>query len=148
MISVKRRSALTSPETESILKIAEQCKLSKWSYTDYFIEAERENSIFLIARSSRQIIGFLCARVVQGEADLLNFGVLENHRRTGVGNLLFEALMEILSGCGKGELWLEVRESNSDAVRFYTRRGFSLVQNRKNFYTDPVENALVLKLVF
>lgn len=148
MITVKRQYALTAEEVESILEVAEQGSLSEWSYADYHTEPKRENSVFLVACFNHRIVGFLCVRVVRGEADLLNFGVLENHRRMGVGSQLLAALIEILSGCEKMELWLEVRKSNSDAVRFYTKRGFSMVQQRKNFYTAPVEDALVLKLVF
>ncbi len=42
---------------------------------------------------------------------------------------------------------LEVRESNSEAVNFYCRRGFVEISKRNNFYNNPRENALILKLV-
>ena len=43
-------------------------------------------------------------------------------------------------------IWLEVRESNTRAIVFYTRNGFERVQTRTNFYENPREHAILMRL--
>jgi ribosomal-protein-alanine N-acetyltransferase len=42
-------------------------------------------------------------------------------------------------------IWLEVRESNTAALTFYQKNDFNRMYTRKNFYTNPSENAIVMK---
>lgn len=160
--SVELASNLGDTQIEQLIEIERVCKLSKWSKNDYQTESVREGSVFLIARKFSQertvIIGLIIlrtsnacdekdiARSIGGEADLLNFGVREEFQRQGIGMSLFENARLILTDLGVSLVWLEVRESNAAAIKFYRARGFRSVQIRRNFYSQPIENALLLKL--
>jgi ribosomal-protein-alanine N-acetyltransferase len=78
---------------------------------------------------------------------VLNFGVLKKYRQQGIGSALLDGLIERAARMRIESIWLEVRESNLAAINLYKKKEFSAVQTRKNFYTHPLENALVLKLV-
>ncbi len=140
-------------DVSQILDIQVEGNLSKWSAEDYKNEIIRNDSILLAAKNNGETVGFLLARFVgtatetieYGELDILNFGVFKKFRKQGVGNLLFEYLLDKFNEDGLRSIWLEVRESNVEAIRFYKNRGFRAIQTRRNFYRQPLENAIVMK---
>lgn len=156
---------LNLPQLNEIIEIERNCRLSRWSVEDYRAESERQYSIFLIAEADgileegmKKIIGFMLLRINQPEtsnqittenypdADLLNFGVINRFQNLGIGKALFDAAYFMLGKSSVSTVWLEVRESNLTAIKFYERRNFMTVQKRKNFYRQPLENALLMKL--
>lgn len=162
---IEKASNLNDFQLEWIIEIERTCKLSKWSRQDYRDESNRKNSLFLIARKTipkpaenTEIVGFILFRVngmdetkknagsICIEADLLNFGVAEKFQKQGIGNALFVQSQLRLSDLKAASIWLEVRESNIYAIRFYEKKGFRIIQIRKNFYSQPIENALLMKL--
>ena len=146
---VRRVNRLTEREIKRVLEIASECHLSKWSKPDYQNEPARAGSFFLVAETENIVEGFLTARIVGltvPEADLLNLGVSVRRRNCGVGEQLLAGLLRELHLTEVGAVWLEVRVSNENAVRFYSARGFQIIQTRKNFYSNPLENAFVMKL--
>jgi len=71
---------------------------------------------------------------------------LKKYQKKGIGSLL---LNEFLMNADKLKIktvWLEVRESNTEAQNFYRLNGFVQVRKRINFYIQPLENALVMRL--
>jgi ribosomal-protein-alanine N-acetyltransferase len=73
-------------------------------------------------------------------------GVLEDFRRHGVGTSLLESFLDISKAFGVSKVFLEVRHSNVPAILFYAAHGFEKTGERKNFYSDPVENADTMTL--
>jgi ribosomal-protein-alanine acetyltransferase len=131
-----------------ILKIQRECRLSPWSEEDYRKEIQRGDSISLASVYESETVGFIVMRLTaRGEAEIYNIAISAAYRGIGIGGLLLnEALRK---ACRKREtkcVWLEVRESNEQASRFYKRNGFSVAGVRKDFYTHPAENALLMKL--
>jgi len=57
-----------------------------------------------------------------------------------------ERVLDVLSGRGARQIYLEVRESNAPARRLYAAHGFREVGRRKEYYRRPVEDAIVLRL--
>ncbi|MGC8759450.1 MAG: GNAT family N-acetyltransferase [Bryobacteraceae bacterium] len=72
-----------------------------------------------------------------GEAELLNLAVHPEARRRGLGR----ALLALLAG---RKVWLEVRESNQAAIRFYESQGFRVYGRRRQYYRRPVEDAVLM----
>lgn len=88
------------------------------------------------------IVGFAAGRqLVADEAEILNIAVARQWRRRGVGGMLMKALLERLSG----EIFLEVRTSNVEAIRLYESLGFARAGTRKLYYAEPDEDAIVLR---
>jgi ribosomal-protein-alanine N-acetyltransferase len=72
-------------------------------------------TVALVAEQQNEILGYLIARVVAEEAEILNLAVVPERRRTGLGADLLEAGLTALQESGATRVWLEVRESNAAA---------------------------------
>ena len=92
------------------------------------------------------MLGYGGMHCAAGECYVDNIAVDPACRRQGVGTALVTALREAAKARGGEFLSLEVRPSNTGAVALYTGLGFQSVGRRKNFYTQPVEDALLLTL--
>ena len=109
---------------------------AQWPTQDYLAHD------FLIACCEDSVAGFAVARrVAADEAEILNLAVEPAWRRRGVGR----ALVETISKQAKGNVYLEVRESNRGARQFYERLGFRTVGLRPQYYRHPDETAIVMK---
>ena len=150
-------STVKESDITKVIEIQDECNLSRWSAEDYQKEIKRKTSILLTAKIRSETVGFLTARFIKfkvhaeesverADMDILNFGVFTKFQKRGIGNLLFEHLFNEFTVIRLETVWLEVRESNVAAIGFYKKRGFQAVQTRKNFYRQPVENAVVMKL--
>jgi ribosomal-protein-alanine N-acetyltransferase len=83
-----------------------------------------------------------------GEAHILNLCVAEAFRCHGVGKRLLSSLVERAAAAGMGAAFLEVRPSNTAAIRLYLSMGFEHVGSRRGYYqaAGGREDAAVLKL--
>jgi len=104
--------------------------------------------IALIAEEvpSESLLGFAMAMVLPPEAELETIAVAAAGQRRGIGRRLFTALEAGLSAAGATDVHLEVRCSNRPALAFYAALGFQETGRRPRYYTDPVEDALLLRL--
>lgn len=136
---------------EPMREIAIETRIDAWTVADYVDEIGRDDSIALIASAGRRMAGFLVSRVVPGverepDAELYNIAVSPEFQQRGCGDLLLSKLIEKLAAKGVNFLWLEVRESNFAAISFYKKHGFQAEVTRRNFYSDPQENAVIMRL--
>ena len=128
----------TDQDLPAISEIQESApQASQWNPRDYLAYecrvAERDNSV----------LGFLVTRpVAEREWEILNLAVAPGVRRQGVGRQL---LNDVLARHA-GEFFLEVRESNQAARRFYSLLGFKMIAKRLQYYSDPPDSAIVMKL--
>jgi [ribosomal protein S18]-alanine N-acetyltransferase len=82
-----------------------------------------------------------------GEAHILNLCVNEGYRCRGVGRRLLGSLVERASAAGMADAYLEVRPSNTAAIRLYLSVGFEQVGMRRGYYqaANGREDAAVLR---
>jgi ACS family hexuronate transporter-like MFS transporter len=96
-----------------------------------------------VAVAGRRVAGFIVVRQTgPGEYEILNLAVAPEFRRQGAGAAL---LRDVVTG-RPGAYFLEVRESNLAAQALYRKLGFTEAGLRKNYYTDPPEAAIVMRL--
>ena len=88
--------------------------------------------------------GFVMARVVGNEAEVLTITVAPSARRRGIGSALLREGARRACELGARTMFLEVGESNAAARALYTRSGFFPVGRRRLYY-GPSEDALVLR---
>jgi ribosomal-protein-alanine N-acetyltransferase len=89
-------------------------------------------------------LGFILARAVAGEAEVLTLAVAPAARRSGVGRALLEAALAQAFGKGVHEMFLEVSRNNTAALALYLSADFTEVGLRRRYYTDG-SDALVLR---
>jgi len=145
-------SSLEPADIPDVVRIAELCGLGHWTARDYLLELARRDAITLrLASDSARCVGFLVARIIPGngplpDTELYNVGIHPMHQRAGGGNLLMSALLTECRRQGVEYIWLDVRTGSTGAIAFYTKWGFAETANRRSFYRDPVEDAVVMQL--
>ncbi|CAN5684395.1 N/A [soil metagenome] len=139
-------------DVASITKIANDSGLSHWSEADYRDEIAMPTSIMLRLESpDDDCAGFLVGRIVPGlvsvrDAELYNIGIEAAIRRQGGGALLMAEFIARARKIGARNIWLDVRTSNLVAIGFYRSFGFAIDGRRRNFYTNPAEDAHLMRL--
>jgi [ribosomal protein S18]-alanine N-acetyltransferase len=117
--------------------------LAHWQRDDYARAAEPGSAIQCrVAESGGKIIGFITARATLGETEILNIAVANTHRRKGVATKLVQDQLNVP---GTTVVFLEVKESNSAARVFYERMDFRETGRRRAYYSNPTEDALLLR---
>ena len=113
-----------------------------WSENVFSENLKREDALTLIAECNGETAGFINVSVVLDEADINTVAVLPDYRRKGIADIL---LSEVFSFCDETNAFhLEVRESNIPAISLYKKNGFEEDGIRKNFYSNPSENAILM----
>ena len=90
------------------------------------------------------LVGYCGVWLSFDEGEIMNVAVREEFRRRGCAGRLLEELLSRAKERGASRFILEVRERNLPAIRLYESLGFERAGIRKNFYSDPKENALIL----
>ncbi len=104
-------------------------------------------AVLLAQGEGGSLLGYAVVSAVLDEGSLDNIAVAPDVRRQGVG----DALMKALTGFARENLavlTLEVRVSNAPAIALYEKYGFAPVGRRKNYYSVPREDALLMTLTF
>lgn len=131
-------------QLKDIAEIEKQFIADGWSEKAFLEAFENKYSIILSAVSAGRVIGFLNGTAVLDEAELLNIAVMEEYRGMGAGGALIGEFLHILSDKNVGTVYLEVRESNAEAISLYKKYGFEQNGMRRNYYRHPVENAVLM----
>lgn len=138
------RSAET-PDAAAIWAVESRSFSDPWSLSGIGEMLASANTRTLVAEADGAVAGFLVARSIREEGEILNLAVLPEHRRRGLGRELLTAGLDWLSKGGVREVYLEVRQSNAAALAMYRARGFRPVGVRTDYYRNPREDALVLR---
>lgn len=138
---------ISSPdEIDAILEIEQASFTNPWTRDMYVAELKNEGvSFFYLARDKgRQIVGFCSFWRVLDELHINNLAVVPEFRRQGVATALLRRVMDEAARFGIRRTMLEVRQSNTPARQLYERFGFVVAGTRSKYYTNPIEDALVL----
>lgn len=130
-----------------IAEIERNCFSSPWS-AEAIISSYEFNTTFFIALSSQKIVGYCGVQSITNEGYITNIAVLPGYRNNGIGKALFKRIVEF---CTQNRLYLlslEVRKSNQTAIHLYETFGLSNMGVRKNFYTNPTEDAVIMTINF
>lgn len=136
----------TRKDIESILAVQRASpEAGAWPPSDYARALGDAGVICLLADDSRgeRVVGFLVARAVADEMEILNLAVGMDYRRRGIGRRLLGEALARAHARGARKCWLEVRASNQAARDFYRALGFSEGGRRPRYYRAPEEDAIV-----
>ena len=103
--------------------------------------------IYLLRTPEYRVAAFCSLWLVVDQIHINNLAVLPELRGRGLGTQLLEAVIAEAAHLGATLLTLEVRASNQPALRLYARAGFEPTGLRKNYYTNPIEDALILSRI-
>ena len=136
----------SSSEIDAVLAIEEASFTNPWTREMYLSELENRNLSFCyLARESQgRSIGFCSFWRVLDELHINNLAVLPDFRRQGVASALLSFVLAEGTRLGALRATLEVRRSNAAAMQLYERYGFATAGIRRDYYTNPQEDALIL----
>ena len=138
---------IASPaDLDGVLAIEEASFNNPTTREWYQGELQRPEVCFIYAlRTAEHPVAAFCAFwLVAEQAHINNLAVRPELRGRGLGTQLLEAIIAEAAVLGASLLTLEVRQSNEPARRLYERAGFRQQGLRKNYYTNPIEDALIL----
>ena len=129
-------------------------------YSDYFYESLLDElpEAFLVAEISGKLVGYIMCKMEYGFSNFKKLGfvkkghvvsvaVIDEYRGKGIGSELVNESLKGVKMRQCGEMYLEVRCSNNDAVRLYEKLGFSINQRLKTYYRDG-EDAYLMAINF
>ncbi len=93
-----------------------------------------------------KIVGFVIFHITLDVAEIYNIAVESEHARLGIGKQLMSAAIEASREKKANRIMLEVRKSNAPAINFYYGFKFRIAGERRNYYSNPLEDAYVMEL--
>jgi ribosomal-protein-alanine N-acetyltransferase len=137
---------LEESDLDEVLVIEEASFTNPW--TRQMFQWEMQNAGvsygYVLRTPEWPVAAFCTIWVVMDEIHINNVAVRPQCRGGGVGRVLLEFVLRLGAGLGARRATLEVRRSNKAALKLYDRMGFSVGGVRKNYYANPVEDALIL----
>lgn len=139
-------------DISEVAQIEKECFSTPWSGKAILESSSGDDGYFIVAEKNhngrRRIAGYAGLYRAVSEAYIYNIAVRREYRKMGIGERLTK---ELISYCIKSHLEfisLEVRCSNNAAINLYKKLGFRTLGERKEFYKNPTENALIMTKYF
>lgn len=126
---------------EAVLTVMQSVyEQSPWTLEQIAASMTSQDEDYYLAYEGQELVGFLAVQTVLDEMEILQIAVKTDFQRLGIASQLMAAVMD-----WEGDIFLEVRESNSAAQALYTRQHFTKIGKRKDYYRNPVEDAVMMK---
>ncbi len=155
-----------------VLAILTENNLETWTFDGLASEIERPDSLNLVGKFKGEAIGYSISRLIMNnhytlpnnnadqrknhktsenttyfkyDFEIYSIAVKKQYQNYGVGQILLNNIVLQAQKTDTESIWLEVRKSNKQAIGFYKKNNFKEISERKNFYLNPSENAIVLR---
>ena len=131
-------------DLDQVMEIENDLISPPWTREGFFTFLLKDENMFFVVEEKGRILGYCSMQTVLDEGDILNVAVTRDRQKEGIGYFLVDSMLMLAAARGIHIVHLEVRESNGSARRLYQRLGFKEDGFRKNYYTEPVENAVLM----
>jgi ribosomal-protein-alanine N-acetyltransferase len=131
-------------DLSAILKIEKESFPDLWGRELLKKELSLSFSRFIVAEVDGEIVGYLIAWIIGDSCELNRIAVAPCIRKKGIGKKLLYELIDYCKSRNVKEIFLEVRESNLNAIKLYRSSGFERISIRKNYYGG--ESAFIYRL--
>ena len=129
-----------------VLEVEAESFTNPWTREMYAWELKNRAvcHIYVVRTPEHAVGGFCAFWLVLDEVHINNLAMRPGLRGRGIGTALIRHVLAEGARLGARRATLEVRASNAGARRLYERLGFYVAGTRRNYYTEPVEDALIL----
>lgn len=125
-----------------ILNIEKECFSDAWSKDNIELMLNSDfDKILTVDKSA-----YINYRIMYEEAELMRIAVLKNSRNKSYASTLMFKMIEDLKAENIERCLLEVRASNKAAISLYEKYDFKIIGKRKEYYTNPIEDAFIMQL--
>ncbi len=114
--------------------------VSPWSEKQILSDMQQYNVDYFFVKKDEKIVGFLAISQLAGELEITNIAIKKAYQGHGLGSQLLANLDHV-----DFPIFLEVRASNTPAQALYKKCGFGIIGKRKQYYHEPVEDAIIMK---
>ena len=135
---------LLPEDAEGVARVERESFPTPWSREDFWREASNDFACYIVALDDMEIIGFAGCWISFEEAQVTNIALTSAQRGRGLGKVLMAKLMRAAAERGAERMTLEVRPSNTPALRLYEELGFAAIGVRKKYYQDNDEDAILM----
>ena len=129
---------------KALADIEKECFSTPWSENALNDELLNNFARFFVAECDGETAGYIGAHNILGEVYITNVAVSKAFRRKGIAEKLIKTLVGFCENEGMEFVTLEVRRSNEAAKKLYSKMGFEEVGERKDFYENPREDAILM----
>lgn len=140
-------SPMTIKDLEEIAPILLSDFDDFWTISTLALEINNPNTIYIVAKSNDEIVGFAGIWQILDEIHLNNIVVKKSKRNLGIGTYLLNSLIKLSTKKNATVLTLEVNQDNYSAIHLYEKSGFKVVGCRKNYYPNQ-KDAILMSLFF
>ena len=140
----------TEQDVEPVLEVEALSFANPWTRQMYLREMDNPRVSYIYVLRIRGgtdegvVAGFCSFWLLSDELHINNLAIKPDYRGHGMGAALLQHAMDTAARLGARRATLEVRRSNHAARQIYERLGFEIGGVRRNYYTDPIEDALIL----
>lgn len=131
-------------DVEAVSYIEQEAFSLPWSAEEFSRVLERPYSLALVAELEEKVVGFCILTNVCNEGNIDNVAVDVAYRGCGIASALVAEMIVRGEAAGVQDFTLEVRVSNTPAIRVYEKMGFVSEGIRPNFYERPTEDANIM----
>ena len=139
MIEVKRIQRQPDLDQAIYAVMAAVYSVSPWTLEQIQADLSQDQTWYALAYDGAEVIGFLAVQENLFEAEVLQISVKQTYQGKGIASALFAQLPT------DKEIFLEVRKSNQRAQAFYKKEKMVVIAERKAYYHNPVEDAIIMK---
>lgn len=125
-----------------MLKIEKECFSVPWTEPMFLQEINQQYAF--VAELDEQLVGFICGWKLADEFHITNIAVKPSHQNNKLGEHLLHYVLKQIGDSEFSFVLLEVRKANVQARGFYKKHGFKEIGVRKNYYSDPKEDAIIM----
>ncbi|KXT99041.1 Ribosomal-protein-S18p-alanine acetyltransferase [Streptococcus oralis] len=139
MIEIKRIQRQPDLAQSIYAVMADVYSVSPWTLEQIQADLSQDQTWYVLALDGAEVIGFLAVQENLFEAEVLQIAVKKAYQGQKIATALFDFLP------ADKEIFLEVRKSNQRAQAFYKKEKMAFIAERKAYYHDPVEDAIIMK---
>lgn len=138
---------MTEADVDDVCRVELASFPIPWS-RDAFVKEVTENNLahYFVAEVRDHAIGYAGMWLIWDGADVTNVAVLPEYQGMGIGTALVKKMADTVRASGAQTLMLEVRRSNVVAQHVYEKLGFTVCGERKGYYEDNREDAILMEL--
>ena len=135
---------MSEKHISQIAALERECFSEPWSEDGLTAELTNSQARFFVCEKENEVLGYMGMHIILDECYIANVAVYPHCRGKGIGNTLVRYCIGRAEEEGCSFITLEVRKSNLGAIALYEKNGFLTVGERKNFYSHPTENGLIM----
>lgn len=131
-------------DLDQVVDIEQNLFSVPWTKEGFLTYLMKKDTMFFVVEEKERILGYCSMMTVLDEGDILNVAVRSDRQKEGIGQFLVDSMLRMAEMQGIRLVHLEVRQGNGTARRLYQKLGFKEDGLRRDYYENPVENAVLM----